>query len=441
MRRTREGPWVKVPSVDTECGMKKPTHRSSKTPTAGEGDKKPKRGRWEMVGKGLGIFQNFLAAGGALAGLLAIMYLLTAGQRQTIVVDKFSVAEDIKKAGYDEVAIAHELADRIRTMAHETTSLKDQRATYSYDHEPLVQIQESSLTVKSIAEVIERIRQKRRYVVTGEVTHIADHDITMTVRPEDFPADTMTVPISHLDEAIGKSAEYVLSQIEPYIYAAHLLSVGRQDEALKWIRLRLKNSESKDEKWYYNLWGVYFLERNQFDQAIVKFHRAIDLAPDFGVAYLNLAVALENTGKLDDALEMYRIAAAHHIGASALAGQGRMLTKLGHLGEGIETLTTAVRAAPQERSFRVTLAQAYIANEQFREALQELLVARDIGEFDLDIEKQYAAVLDSLGLNDQAIAAYKNVVAADPGADLAKSRLESLLKGSLEKHETDIDGR
>jgi tetratricopeptide (TPR) repeat protein len=269
--------------------------------------------------------------------------------------------------------------------------------------------------------------------VTGEVTHIADHDIRMTVRFEDFPAATVTVQIFRLDEAIDKSAEYVLSQIEPYIYAAHLLTVGRQDEALKWIHLCLKNSESKDEKWYYNLWGVYFLERNQFDEAIVKFRRATDLAPDFGIAYLNWAVALENAEKFDDALAMYRTAAAHQVGASALAGEGRMLTRLGHLGEGIKTLTTAVRAAPHERTLRVTLAKAYIDNGQFREALQELLVARDIGEFDVDIEQQYAAVLDGLGLTDQAIAAYKNVVTADPRADVAKSRLETLSKGSLEK--------
>jgi tetratricopeptide (TPR) repeat protein len=425
--------------------MKKPKRNISKTPSAGEGvlrteplaqvgpEAKPKPGRWEIVGKCLETFQKLLAAGGALAGFLAIMYLLTVGQRQRIVVDKFSVAEDIKKAGYDEGAIARELADRIRTMAHETTSLKDQRATYSYDHEPLVEIEESSLTVKSIAEVIDRIREKRRYVVTGEVTHIADHDITMTIRPEDFPAATVTVPIFHLDQAIDKSAEYVLSKIEPYIYAAHLLSVGRQDEALKWIHLCLDNSESKDEKWYINLWGVYLLESNQLDEAIVKFRHATDLAPDFGIAYLNWALALENAGKSDDALAKYRIAAVRRVGAGALAGEGRMLTKLGHVGEAIETLTTAVRTAPHERTLRVTLAQAYIANEQFKEALQELQAARDIGEFDCDIEQQYAAVLDSLGFSDQAIAAYRNVVSADPQADLAKARLETLTKGSLEK--------
>ena len=52
-----------------------------------------------------------------------------------------------------------------------------------------------------------------------------------------------------------------------------------------------------------------------------------------------------------------------------------MLTKLGHVGEAIKTLTTALRTAPHERTVRVTLAQAYIANGQFEQALQELQAA------------------------------------------------------------------
>ena len=210
-------------------------------------------------------YRRFLGVSAAAIGAIAIGYLLTVGQKQTIVIDKFSIAEDIKKTGYDEAGVARQLADEISTMTHSTTSTKDYRAAYSYDHEPLVQIKSSSLTVKSLAEILEKIRTKKCYLVSGALTHSGNENVRLIVRVDDHAVSSTSVPVAELHRGIQAVAEYVLSATEPYIYAAYLLTHGREEEALKGIQYCLINPPLEDDHWAYNLWGVYFLERQKYD--------------------------------------------------------------------------------------------------------------------------------------------------------------------------------
>ena len=85
---------------------------------------------------------------------------------------------------------------------------------------------------------------------------------------------SITVPVADLPHGIQSAAEYVLSTAEPYIYAAYLLSSGREEEALKQIQFCLSHPPIEDDHWAYNLWGVYFLERQKYDEAIEKFREA-----------------------------------------------------------------------------------------------------------------------------------------------------------------------
>ena len=102
--------------------------------------RRTRRPFWDKVKNAFDLLQKLLTVSSIVIGAIAVGYLITVGQKQTIVIDKFSIAEDIKKTGYDEPGLARQLADEIATMTHDTTSTKDHRAAYSYDHEPLIQI-------------------------------------------------------------------------------------------------------------------------------------------------------------------------------------------------------------------------------------------------------------------------------------------------------------
>jgi tetratricopeptide (TPR) repeat protein len=392
----------------------------------------PRSAFWNAVGKWLGVLQKLFTLSGITVGGIALLFIFLLSEKQTIVVDRFSIAEDIKRTGYDEGAVARELADRIQAMMHETTSLKDYRSAYSYDNEPLVQVEASNLTLKSIAELIDRLRTKRRYLVTGELTHQSNQDMRLTVRVGDHPAISVTGPIDDIGKALDKSAEYILSSTEPYIYAAYLLTHNNTDEALSWIKKCLADTNSSNRPWAYNLWGVYYLERGHLDEAIDRFRKAIELDPKFSVAYLNWGVALENQHKLELALEKYQQSARYRKSASALAGQGRMLVALGDLEGGTRITEEAVRLASNERALHIDLANAYIQAQHFDQALAQLEIARDLGSLDLGLEAKLAWVLEQLGLRDRAIETYRRILNADtqdPQASLkilAKQRLDNL---------------
>lgn len=393
-------------------------------------------------GKWLDFGQKLFTFGSALIGGLVLLFLLTVGRQQSIVIERFSVAQDMKNAGYDESAIARQLADGVRTMVRQTTSLKDHRAAYSFDSEPLVEIESSSLSAKSIAELVNRLRAKRRYSITGEVTHVEGEKLNLTVRVEDKTQATFSFAEKDLPLAIDHAAEYILAETEPYIYAAHLLTNGREEEALKWIRICITEGQGDNPSWGYNLWGVYFLERNQYAAAVEKFNRALQLDPGYGVARYNLAQARERQGRWAEALKELRAAAALTKSAPALRmailkAESRVLAHLGQGQEAIKVLLSAIEAAPNDRDALFALAKLYVRQSDYRAALPYIRLASELGGLDLDIDRQYALILDRLGMRSSAIAVYRRVVMADPKDILFRRRLDTLTRGETTDGDAD----
>lgn len=75
--------------------------------------------------------------------------------------------------------------------------------------------------------------------------------------------------------------------------------------------------------------GYVLARRGRADEAIAEFRTAIDIDPHFAPAYNNLADALEQQGKLDDAAEYYRRSLAERPSAPGYNALGRVLRELG----------------------------------------------------------------------------------------------------------------
>lgn len=386
--------------------------------------------RWDSAGKTIDLLQKLIVFTGTIFGIIVIALFFVVNQKQSIVIGKFSIAEDVKKMGYDEVAIARQLSDKIRALSQQTKSQKDYRASYSYDNEPLIQVEERNFTAKSINEFIERLFAKRRYVVTGEVTHVITRDISVVVRIDDYGYHVVSTPVSDINDALDKEAEYILYLLEPYIYAAFLLTNGRNDDALKMIQYCLSSMPINSMHWVYNLWGVYFLENGQYEQAIEKFRASIKRNNEFSIAYLNWALALEYQNKVQESLKMYQQAAKYKRSADALGGQGRMLIRLDRPNEAIEILKEAEFLQPQQRGINIDLANAYIKSDQLDKALSQIEFARELGPSDIHIETLYAAVLDGLGDHARAIEVYRDILNQNKTFWLVRNRLDELTRHS-----------
>ena len=66
-----------------------------------------------------------------------------------------------------------------------------------------------------------------------------------------------------------------------------------------------KQSESKDAN-FYNIRGVDYGEKGQYDQAIANYNKAIEMAPEYAKAYSNRAIAYYFKKEYDKAWEDVR---------------------------------------------------------------------------------------------------------------------------------------
>jgi tetratricopeptide (TPR) repeat protein len=79
--------------------------------------------------------------------------------------------------------------------------------------------------------------------------------------------------------------------------------------------------------------GYVLARQGRADEAKAEFRAAIAADPHFAPAYNNLADALEQEGKLDDAADYYRRSIAERPSAPAYNALGRVLRELGHADE------------------------------------------------------------------------------------------------------------
>lgn len=95
----------------------------------------------------------------------------------------------------------------------------------------------------------------------------------------------------------------------PYIYSykGHCLKdLGLYDEAI--MTLELGRAEDDERPDLHNMLGVCYYKKEEFSQAIVHFHRAVELNPASSMDYANLGVNYRKIGKRDEAIHFFTLA-------------------------------------------------------------------------------------------------------------------------------------
>jgi len=97
----------------------------------------------------------------------------------------------------------------------------------------------------------------------------------------------------------------------PYIYSykGHCLKdSGSYDEAINALEQgRVMDDERPD---LHNMLGVCYYKKDDYNQAIVHFHRAVELNPASAMDYANLGVNYRKIGKQDEAIHFFNLALA-----------------------------------------------------------------------------------------------------------------------------------
>ena len=147
----------------------------------------------------------------------------------------------------------------------------------------------------------------------------------------------------------------------------------------------------------------------------VLFRHALAVTEDNHTAHINLGVALELEGKLDEAIAEYRAAEAitpgryqiHHNLGDCFARQGKLT-------EAFAEYREAVRLNPQEPELHNSLGIALNDLGRYDEALVEFTNAAQLSPTDPRAHFEMAKTLLKQGRNTEAVAAFHEALRRDP---------------------------
>ena len=157
-------------------------------------------------------------------------------------------------------------------------------------------------------------------------------------------------------------------------------------------------------------------EQGRLDDAVDHYRRAIALQSDYPPAFTNLGVTLVAKGLLEEGVDAYERAIAlrpdypeaHYNLADALLKQNRPAEATNHL-------KVALQSMPESVEVRNNLGIALATEGKLDEAVSEFRRSVQIDPGSAKAHRNLADVLASLGRHDEAIAQFRRAIAIEPG--------------------------
>ena len=304
-----------------------------------------KLGRWkDRVSLALQLLT--VLVGLAIAGAVGVM-AWQAHEDHGVAIEAFSVPPDFTARGMTGQVVANQLLDEIADLQQKTVT---QRPASSYANDwggdIKVEIPETGV---SVGELNRWLRQwlGAETRISGEVVRTPT-GVAVTARTGQAPGRRFEGAQADVDKLIGKAAEAVYAQTQPYRFAVYLQSSGRDAQARAAYTRIAQSGTSVDRPWALTGLASLLLAEGDFQQAAKRAEEAMRLDPRLAAAYrvALVAEAQQNhlwaayeiplqamqrlTGEdrtyfdppLKEALGAYLEAAQEH-GASTLSSEGR----------------------------------------------------------------------------------------------------------------------
>ncbi|MBN2382995.1 tetratricopeptide repeat protein [bacterium] len=171
--------------------------------------------------------------------------------------------------------------------------------------------------------------------------------------------------------------------------------------------------------------GVHYTRIKNTDRAIQEYQKALELAPRWDTPAYNLAIQLEETGRLDEAQQYYRLAFSNNPGNWEAAHRSSKLELRAHnVRAALDWAKRAVAAQPLKPENHYLEGHCYMALARYEEAEKSFQNCLEQDKNDLNCRIYLAVSLLEQSQEKQAVALLEQVLEQDPDNILARRFLD-----------------
>ena len=196
----------------------------------------------------------------------------------------------------------------------------------------------------------------------------------------------------------------------------------------------LANYSGNEQKYVKN--GLDYAAKGDFDKAIQNLNKAVELNPQYSLAYYNRAYVYSEIGKIDNALSDYSKAIeCNPKDALAYSNRGKLLfDKYNKLDQAMSDFNKAIEIEPGNGKFYYNRGLLYDVQGNSEAALKDYTKAIELIPSYSDAYNNRGGVYTAQGDLDKAISDYNKSIALDPNSDKAYTGRGAayIRKGSIE---------
>jgi tetratricopeptide (TPR) repeat protein len=224
-----------------------------------------------------------LAALFALAFAAAAALLLRAASQDAVAIQPLRTPPELAARGLDGTALAARLLDELRMMEAQTRSRRRPSSYVNNWGENIrVEIPNTGLTPGDLTRLV-RGWLGKEMAISGEVFR-SQEGLTVTVRAGASSGRSFTGREEEIGALVGRAAEAVFEDTQPYRYAAFLLRAGRLEEMTTVLHRLHQTGEPNDQLWARSLLAHMSREAGNLARAEAFSRLVLKSAPWFQYA-------------------------------------------------------------------------------------------------------------------------------------------------------------
>src|ERR1700722_17829690 len=196
-------------------------------------------------------FQLFFVLVATVIGIGALLMIRNAMEAHGVVIDAFQVPPDLAQRGLTGEVLAKQVLDQLTEMAA-ASSANSARPANSYSsncgRDLKVEIPETGVSFGELSRYLHETIGHESHI-SGEVYETST-GITVTARAGEEPARSFDGRSGEIDQLVGKAAESIYEQTQPFRYANYLYFIrGRRDEAFPIFKRLSTGPDPVDRAW------------------------------------------------------------------------------------------------------------------------------------------------------------------------------------------------